>query len=47
MLSFKFNRSTIAAIAFLMLPVSLRAQTPEHPADNSAQFRPTPTISRR
>ena len=38
MLSIQFNRSTIAAIAFLMLPVSVAAQTPEHPADNSAQF---------
>ena len=38
MLSFQFNRSTIAAIAFLMLPVCASAQTPEHPADNSAQF---------
>jgi tetratricopeptide (TPR) repeat protein len=38
MLSIPFNRSTIAAIAFLMLPVSVSAQTPEHPADNSAQF---------
>ena len=38
MLSIPFNRSTIAAIAFLVLPVSVSAQTPEHPADNSAQF---------
>src|ERR1700690_2640964 len=38
MLSFQFNRSTIAAIAFLVLPVSVAAQTPEHPTDNSAQF---------
>jgi tetratricopeptide (TPR) repeat protein len=38
MLSFPFNRSTIAAIAFLMLPVCASAQTPEHPTDNSAQF---------
>jgi tetratricopeptide (TPR) repeat protein len=38
MLSLKFNRSTIAAITFLMLPVSVSAQTPDHPADNSAQF---------
>jgi tetratricopeptide (TPR) repeat protein len=38
MLSFQFNRSTIAAIAFLALPVAAAAQTPEHPADNSAQF---------
>src|SRR6201992_1412556 len=41
MLSFQFNRSTIAALAFLALPVSATAQTPEHPADNSAQF-PSP-----
>src|ERR1700685_2819353 len=40
MLSFQFNRSTIAAIAFLMLPASVMAQTPEHPSDNSAQFPP-------
>jgi tetratricopeptide (TPR) repeat protein len=40
MLSFQFNRSTIAAIAFLMLPASVMAQTPEHTADNSAQFPP-------
>src|SRR6201985_2018414 len=38
MLSFQFNRSAIAAIAFLALPVVAVAQTPEHPADNSAQF---------
>src|SRR5580658_10573568 len=38
MLSVQFNRSTIAAIAFLVLPVSVAAQTPEHPTDNSAQF---------
>src|SRR5271168_1961625 len=38
MLSIPFNRSTIAAIAFLMLPVCAAAQTPEHPTDNSAQF---------
>src|ERR1700723_1596678 len=38
MLSFQFNRSTIAAIALLALPVAAAAQTPEHPADNSAQF---------
>jgi tetratricopeptide (TPR) repeat protein len=38
MLSIQFNRSTIAAIAFLVLPVSVAAQTPEHPTDNSAQF---------
>ena len=41
MLSIKFNRSTIAAIAFLALPVSAAAQTPEHPTDNSAQFPST------
>jgi tetratricopeptide (TPR) repeat protein len=38
MLSFQFNRSAIAAIAFLALPVAALAQTPDHPADNSAQF---------
>src|ERR1700740_518898 len=38
MLSFQFNRSAIAALAFLALPVVATAQTPEHPADNSAQF---------
>jgi tetratricopeptide (TPR) repeat protein len=40
MLSIRFNRSTIAAIAFtaLVLPGSVSAQTPDHPADNSAQF---------
>src|ERR1035441_3756865 len=40
MLSIRFNRWTIAAIAFtaLVLPGSVSAQTPEHPADNSAQF---------
>jgi tetratricopeptide (TPR) repeat protein len=38
MLSFPFNRSTIAALALLALPVSVAAQTPEHPTDNSAQF---------
>src|ERR1700736_1567184 len=41
MLSIRFNRwTTIAAVAFaaLALPGSLSAQTPDHPADNSAQF---------
>src|ERR1700751_5721174 len=40
MLSTRFNRWTIAAIAFaaLALPGSVSAQTPDHPADNSAQF---------
>src|ERR1700735_356719 len=38
MLSFQFNRSTIAAIALLALPVAAAAQTPEHPTDSSAQF---------
>ena len=34
-----FNRWTIAAFAFaLAVPGSLLAQTPDHPADNSAQF---------
>src|ERR1700753_2996779 len=41
MLSFQFNRSAIAALAFLALPVVASAQTPERPADNSAQF-PSP-----
>ena len=38
MLSNQFTRSTIAAIALLALPMSVAAQTPEHPTDNSAQF---------
>ncbi|MDE1933001.1 tetratricopeptide repeat protein [Bradyrhizobium sp.] len=38
MLSFRFNRSMIAALVFLALPGVAAAQTPEHPADNSAQF---------
>jgi tetratricopeptide (TPR) repeat protein len=40
MLSLRFNRWTIAALSFaaLTLPGSLSAQTPDHPADNSAQF---------
>src|SRR5579863_6400173 len=40
MLSLRFNRSTIAAIAVaaLALPISVAAQTPEHPTDNSPQF---------
>src|SRR5580700_6080015 len=40
MLSTRFNRSAIAAFAVVALavPGSLRAQTPDHPADNSAQF---------
>src|SRR6476469_4875460 len=39
MFSIRFNR-TVAAVAFaaLALPGSLSAQTPEHPADSSAQF---------
>jgi len=38
MLSTRFNRWTIAVIAFaaLALPGSVSAQTPEHPSDNSA-----------
>src|SRR4029077_6282699 len=36
--SFQFNRSTIAALVFLALPVAASAQTPDHPTDNSAQF---------
>src|ERR1700735_5114545 len=40
MLSLRFNRWTIAALSFaaLTLPGSLSAQTPDHPADSSAQF---------
>ena len=40
MLSTQFNRLAIAAFAaaVLAVPGSLLAQTPEHPADNSAQF---------
>src|SRR6202051_2633563 len=40
MISIRFNRWTIAAIAFtaLAVPGSLSAQTPDHPADNSPQF---------
>jgi tetratricopeptide (TPR) repeat protein len=40
MLFISSHRSTIAAVAFLALaaPVTVAAQTPEHPADNSAQF---------
>src|SRR3984957_10210752 len=40
MFSIRFNRWTIAAVAFtaLALPGSVSAQTPDHPADNSAQF---------
>ena len=40
MFSIRFNRWTIAAFAFtaLAVPSSLSAQTPDHPADNSAQF---------
>src|SRR4030081_358079 len=40
MLSTRFNRLTTAAFAFAALaaPASLSAQTPDHPADNSAQF---------
>src|ERR1700709_629623 len=40
MFSIRFNRSAIAALAFTVLavPGSLSAQTPDHPADNSAQF---------
>src|SRR5471032_2776646 len=40
MFSIRFNRWTIAAFAFAALsaPTSLSAQTPDHPADNSAQF---------
>src|ERR1700720_986304 len=40
MFSIRFNRWTIAAFAFtaLAMPDPLAAQTPGHPADNSAQF---------
>src|SRR5205807_7169193 len=40
MFSTRFNRWTIAAFAITALaaPGSLSAQTPDHPADNSAQF---------
>ena len=39
MLFTRFNRWTIAAFAFaLAVPGALLAQTPDHPADNSAQF---------
>src|SRR6202158_752344 len=40
MFSIRFNRCRIAAFAFaaLAMPASLSAQTPDHPADNSAQF---------
>src|ERR1700722_6223233 len=45
MFSIRFNRAAIAAFAFaafafaaLAVPGSLSAQTPDHPADNSAQF---------
>ena len=40
MFSIRFNRWTIAAVALAVLavPASLSAQTPDHPADNSAQF---------
>src|SRR6266403_2149864 len=40
MFSIRFNRWTVAAFAFIALtvPGALGAQTPGHPADNSAQF---------
>src|SRR6202140_3316618 len=40
MFSIRFNRWTIAALAFtaLAMPGLASAQTPDHPADNSAQF---------
>src|SRR6476659_2964978 len=40
MLSIRFNRWTFAALslAVLAVPGSLSAQTPDHPAGNSAQF---------
>jgi tetratricopeptide (TPR) repeat protein len=44
MLSTRFNRSTVAvlAVAALLAPGVVCAQTPDHPSDNSAQF-PTRT----
>jgi tetratricopeptide (TPR) repeat protein len=38
MFSIRFNRWTIAAFALTVLAVPVSAQTPDHPADNSAQF---------
>ncbi len=40
MFSIRFNRWAITAVAFtaLSVPGSLSAQTPDHPADSSAQF---------
>src|SRR5437899_979489 len=40
MISIRFNRWTIAALAFttFAVPASVSAQTPDHPTDNSAQF---------
>src|SRR3981189_3442154 len=40
MFSIRFNRWIVAAFAVtaLAIPCSLSAQTPDHPADNSAQF---------
>jgi tetratricopeptide (TPR) repeat protein len=40
MLSTRFNRWTIAALSLVVLaaPGALHAQTPDHPADNAAQF---------
>ncbi len=40
MFSIRFNRWIVAAVAVtaLAIPCSLSAQTPDHPADNSAQF---------
>lgn len=40
MFSIRFNRRTLAALAFaaLAVPGSVAAQTPDHPAGNSAQF---------
>src|ERR1700732_3615555 len=48
MLSIRFNRLTIAAIAFtaLALPGSISAQTPDHPTDNAAQFPTSRDLSR-
>src|SRR6202049_4545514 len=49
MFSIRFNRWTIAAVAFTVLavPASLSAQTPDHPADNSAQFPSTHDLKAR
>ncbi len=38
MFSIRFNRWTIAALTLTALTLPVSAQTPDHPADNSAQF---------